>query len=236
MKNFDYDNFSEGDWEDRGDIAWNEFDWERFLKRQDNESARFIRVYNSLAGRPNRIDEAAQILGWDSTDWSMNDFSPEGDFTDADSIDLGNPPEEEPEADIDPYTIHRHPLYIASQGLFDSIVYTWEALLKSEEIELSTLSCFDLMQSLSQGKMKALLALQALDLADYALTISELKRALRTLNSGFSVLESLDQHPSPKVTFFVKEAKQRLFDIREIWLRVMYDCRVELDRRISEDD
>jgi len=235
MKNFDYDNFSEGDWDDRGDIAWNEFDWERFLKRQDNESARFIRVYNSLAGKPNRIDETAQILGWDSSDWSMNDFSVEMDMPDSEILGTSAPLEDE-DRDIDPYTIHRHPLFIASQGLFDSIIFTWEALLKDEAVELSAQACFDLMQSLSNGKLEALLALQALDLADYALTISELKRAMCTLNSGFAVLDPLEDHSNPKVNFFVKEAKQRLFDVREIWLRVMYDCRVELNRRISDEE
>ena len=69
MKNFDHDQFSEGDWEEKGELAWNEFDWELFLQRQDKEAKRFIRTYNSLSPQSNRIDETARLMGWDSSDW-----------------------------------------------------------------------------------------------------------------------------------------------------------------------
>ncbi|MDA0349329.1 MAG: hypothetical protein O3C43_19750 [Verrucomicrobia bacterium] len=235
MKNFDYDQFSEGDWEEKGELAWNEFDWELFLQRQDNEGQRFIRTYNSLPEHANRIDEVARIMGWDSTDWSMNDMNFDEDIEDsnwlADAIN-----DEEDSNDMDPYTLHRHPLHIAVQGLFNSILHLWESLLNEQTNEISPKYCFDLVQSINQGKLESLLALQSLDLADYALTVSELKRALKSLNQSLSILDLIHSAKNPKLYAFKKESIGRLFDIREIWLRVMNDCREELDRRIKDDD
>lgn len=235
MNNFDHDSFSGDDWEERGELAWNEFDWELFLQRQDKEGERFIRTYNSLPPSPTRLDEVARLMGWDTSDWSMNDLSLEEFFEDNSWTAENLNPEEE-ESDMDPYTLHRHPLYIAVQGLFDSILHLWENLLNDPTNDLSPRFCFDLVQSINQGKLESLLALQSLDLADYALTVSELKRALKILNQNFHILESIHSAKNPKLFAFKKESLNRLFDIREIWLRVMNDCRDELDRRIKDDE
>jgi hypothetical protein len=234
MKNFDHDHFSEGDWEEKGELAWNEFDWELFLQRQDRESQRFIRTYNSLPAHPNRIDEVARIMGWDATDWSMNDLN--FDELLEENVWSSEASQEEEDLDMDPYTLHRHPLHIAVQGLFNSILHLWEDLLNETTNNLTPKFCFDLVQSINDGKLESLLALQSLDLADYALTVSELKRALKTLNQSFIVLESIHSAKNPKLYAFKKESISRLFDIREIWLRVIKDCREELDRRIKDDE
>jgi hypothetical protein len=235
MKNFDHDQFSEGDWEEKGELAWNEFDWELFLQRQDKEARRFARTYNSLSPGSKRIDEVAKIMGWDASDWSMNDLNFDELFEDSNWI--SDSINEEEDSDLDPYTIHRHPLYIAVQGLFDSVLHLWESLLnETTNDNLSPKLCFDLVQSINDGKLKSLLALQSLDLADYALTVSELKRALKSLNQSFNILGSIHSAKHPKLYAFKTESFTRLFDIREIWLRVMKDCREELDRRIKDDE
>ena len=235
MKNFDHDQFSEGDWEEKGELAWNEFDWELFLQRQDLEARRFIRIYNSLPPRNNRIDETARLMGWDSTDWSMNDVNFDELLEESSwkTESFG----EDDESDLDPYTLHRHPVYIAVQGLFDSVLHLWETLLNETNYDqLSPKLCFDLVQAINHGKLESLLALQSLDLADYALTVSELKRALKSLNQSFNILESIHSAKNPKLYAFKKESSSRLFDVREIWLRVMKDCREELNRRIKDDE
>ena len=234
MKNFDHEQFSEGDWEEKGELAWNEFDWELFLQRQDREAQRFIRTYNTMPPHSNRIDEVARIMGWDSSDWSMNDLNFDDLFEDSGwSSDSFN---DEEEADLDPYTLHRHPLFIAVQGLFDSVLHLWGNLLNEQTLTVSPKHCFDLVQSIHAGKQESLLALQSLDLADYALTVSELKRALKSLNQGLQILESIHSANHPQLEAFKSESVTRLFDIREIWLRVMKDCREELNRRIKDDE
>ena len=233
MKNSDHEHFSEGDWEEKGDLAWNEFDWELFLQRQDREAKRFIRLYNNHPGTDKRIDEVAYLMGWDTSDWSLNDLNFDDDcdeFLPSEFI------HEEEDPDLDPYTLHRHPLYIAVQGIFDSILHLWKNLLNDTNNPISPKLCFDLVQSIQHGKLESLLALQSLDLADYALSVSELKRALKSLNQSFNILESIHSAKNTKLDAFKTESINRLFDIREIWLRVMKDCRDELKRRIKDDE
>ena len=233
MKNFDHDHFFEGDWEERGDLAWNEFDWELFLQRQDRETQRFIGKYNRLPPSLNRIDKVAHIMGWDASDWSLNDLSFDDDGADF-PWNLDAPDDDD--CDQDPYTLHRHPLFIAVSGLYDSVLHIWNNLLNETTITLPPKVCYDLVQSINDGKMESLLALQSLDLADYALSISELKRALKSLNRTLQVLESLNPVLHPRLAAFKSESACRLFDVREIWLRVITDCREELDRRVKDDE
>ena len=42
MNQYEFEGSNEGDWEEGGDLAWNESDWQVFLKNSDKEVARFI--------------------------------------------------------------------------------------------------------------------------------------------------------------------------------------------------
>ena len=37
MSQYEFENHSDGDWEDNGEIAWNEADWQKFLRNADKE-------------------------------------------------------------------------------------------------------------------------------------------------------------------------------------------------------
>ena len=41
MSNYDFDNLSEGEWDDRGETAWNEFDWQQYLQQNDRDIDKF---------------------------------------------------------------------------------------------------------------------------------------------------------------------------------------------------
>ena len=62
MSNFDSDGGSENQWEDRGDLAWNEFDWERYLREQDEAIHRYLRFYKACKGSADRIDQVAEKM------------------------------------------------------------------------------------------------------------------------------------------------------------------------------
>ena len=57
MSNFDSDGGPDGDWEERGELAWNEFDWERYLREQDEAVVRYLRFYEAAKGMPDRITQ-----------------------------------------------------------------------------------------------------------------------------------------------------------------------------------
>src|SRR5471032_2240213 len=68
MSDFDSDNLSENEWEENGDLAWNEFDWEVYLREQESAIHRYLGFYESLKAGPERIDEVADRMGWDRAD------------------------------------------------------------------------------------------------------------------------------------------------------------------------
>ena len=68
--------------------------------------------------------------------------------------------------------------------------------------------------------------MQALDLGDYALAICFFKRALREVNDSLARLGSPDVAPGTLFGRYRDFALPRLFDLREIWLRVMAECRM----------
>jgi hypothetical protein len=67
------------------------------------------------------------------------------------------------------------------------------------------------------------------------MAISLLKRALRELNQCFSLLGE-EENPTKAIERFRDFARPRLFDLREVWLRVMSECREELERPSEDED
>ena len=86
-----------------------------------------------------------------------------------------------------------------------------------------------------QAEVNVILAIQAIDLGDYGLTICHLKNSLSALNQTLSLLDRIIHPDAAFLTHFRHEIQVRLFDLRELWLRVMSDCRMECNRRIDNN-
>src|SRR3954466_4306898 len=106
MSNFDSDGSPESEWEDRGDLAWNEFDWERYLREQDEAVQRYLRFYETARHSSDRIDEVAEKMGWGQDDWS------EEQTTDATPRET-----EDSSSEDDVYTLHKNPIFIATKAI-----------------------------------------------------------------------------------------------------------------------
>jgi hypothetical protein len=76
-------------------------------------------------------------------------------------------------------------------------------------------------------------AIYALDFGDYAMAVSLFKRALTSLNSTLAILSDGDITRHRAVGAWRTDALPRLFDLREIWLRVIAECRDELNRPVD---
>ncbi len=85
------------------------------------------------------------------------------------------------------------------------------------------------------GEEQAVQAIHALDFGDYAMAVSLFKRALSALNSSLALLndDSITRHRH--VYAWRDEALPSLFDLREIWLRVIAECREELERPLEDE-
>lgn len=228
MSNFDSNSPSDNEWEDRGeDLVWNEFDWEQYLRAQDEVIHRYIAFYEQLRDHPDRIDEVAHFMGWDRKDWSSEgtDLGDDSDDEDIESEDF----------DSDPYTLHKNPIFVATRSIYLSIKRSWECLAHNPAKVPQALA-LSFQTALYKGEDNAMLAIQALDFGDYAMAVSLFKRALRDLNQSLSLLDDRAVASSKALNHFRSDIFPRLFDLREIWLRVMAECRQELSRPAENED
>ncbi|MEM8868360.1 MAG: hypothetical protein AAGC73_08840 [Verrucomicrobiota bacterium] len=217
--NFDH---SDGDWDDfTSEPAWGEQQWRNYLKGSDRDIARFLSIYNSIKDKPNHLDEAASLMGWDVDDISLTD-----EFS-----SLGMEEDRDEDMEGAPYTLHRHPVYVVTRSLYRYLRQSWQHYMAQNEAHLSTLVSWKYAESLHRGETNVLLAIQSLDLGDFGLTICHLKNSLSALNDTLSLLGQLSHPNEAFLAAFRHELQIRIFDLRELWIRVMGDCRTECQRR-----
>lgn len=227
MSNYNFDGQSDGDWEERGDLSWNEFDWQKYLARNEKEIDRFIELYHMHRHDPNRLDTVAHIMGWDEEDWAVSDPTLDDDPV----LELEKMRDEDGENDdSDPYTILRHPVFVVVSGLHKNLGQQFEQLLDSGESPGDAKAAWEFGKSIYAAEQSALLAIQALDVGDYTLAVCHMKLALSALNKTLSLLPTIAGDASFACREFLVEAHRELFDLREVYLRVMADCREEVRR------
>jgi hypothetical protein len=230
MSDFNPEGLSDNnDWDDSWEFAWSEFDWERHLQDQDRTIQSYLSHYDRLVDRADRIDEVAHRMGWDQDDWTADE--PES----ADSANLFADAEAgESRAPMDPYTIQKHPVYISTRSLFFWLHRAWEFIAPACGRNMPVRTAMAFASSLFRAEHYGLLATHSLDMGDFSLAVCQSKRALSELNNALEHLRTIDAKIHPALEEFQRQAYVRLFDIREIWLRVMRDCREEIDRRVNE--
>lgn len=225
MTNFNFEP-DDNNWDSSpNETSWSESQWRHYLRGTDKDSARFLSIYNSIKDKPNHLDEAASLMGWDNEDISLtDDINVSLDEEDA-SLDASN----------SPYTLHKHPVYVVTKALYSYLNHSWEHFIKDESAAIKPSECWALSKSLHLGEINILLSIQALDLGDYGLAICHIKNSLAELNTTLSMFNKINHSDNEFLDAFISEQKIRLFDLRELWIRVMGDCRYECQRRNESD-
>jgi len=226
MSNFDSDGGSDFEWEDRGDLAWNEFDWERYLREQDDAIERYLRFYEACRNSAERLDEVAEKMNWSQEDWT--------DEAEGETVSEEAEAEEEFATPDDVYTLHKNPIFIATKAIYLGLKRSWTSVA-ADSAKVPQSLAISVQAALHTGEDHAVQAIHALDFGDYAMAVSLFKRALGALNGTFSLLSSPTLSENPAAMEWRDEGLPRLFDLREIWLRVMAECRDELDRPLDEE-
>jgi len=216
MTNSESDGLFDNDWEDRGELSWTEADWMKYLGEQEAAVQEYLKHYDQLAAAPDRIDEVARRMGWELTE----DLSATKDETEEEEAEA----EEAFDGDWDPYTLHRNPVYISTRAIYVSLIAQWERVAAQPDRVPAALA-ITLQSSLYRGNEQVLQAVQALEMGDYTLAICLFKQALRELNVTLARLSQPDVAANSLALRFREYALPRLFDLREIWLRVMNECR-----------
>lgn len=227
MSNFDSDGGPDFEWEDRGDLAWNEFDWERYLREQDDAIERYLKFYETFLPRADRLDRVAEKMNWSQEDWTDDGEVETAESEAADDEDDFEDPDEV-------YTLHKNPIFIATKAIYLGLNRSWQTLA-SEPGQVPQPLAVTLQGALHAGEDHAVQAIHALDFGDYAMAVSLFKRALSALNGTFALLNREDPENTAALTAWRDGALPQLFDLREVWLRVMSECRDELERPMDDE-
>jgi hypothetical protein len=178
-------------------------------------------AYNKVKDQDDRLDAAANLMGWHRDDWSSSDEI-ELDENDLPQI---RPMEIEEINNMDPYTIHRHPIYITSNALFSYLRASWEQLMRKNKEFNSSELVWGYSVSLADAEKHCIMAANSLDLGDFLLAVCHFKKAHSALNESMRINRLFKHHNSKKIKNYLDETNIRMHDLREIWLRVMSDCR-----------
>ncbi|MDX6695363.1 MAG: hypothetical protein QOF02_2966, partial [Blastocatellia bacterium] len=186
--------------------------------------------YEACKDSSERIDDVAELMNW-STSESDDDAKSdavvaEEDEDDDDSSDYGE--------GNDVYTLHKNPIFISTKALYLGLRRHWE-LAAGDNAKVPQPLALAMLTSLHRGEEQAVQAIHALDFGDYAMAISLFKRALSGLNGTLALLNDNSAMAHRTVLTYREMALPRLFDLREIWLRVVNECREELERPIDGD-
>jgi len=216
MSKYDFDQYGEGEFDDKEDLAWSEYDGLMYLRQAKKEVHHYFKFFQELDARENPVEAILKLIGWNKDAF----FITEEDFDESLPFEKGEA--EDFECDLAPYTVHRHPLYMVTTALYQLIRYYWEKLMM--ELPAGTLSSavtWQFAEALREGETSAILAVNTLDIGDYTLTVCQLKHGLNALNESLNVVRQLSSIRSTRL----KHINNALFILREIWLCVMQDCR-----------
>ena len=207
---------------------WDEYDWERFLREQDQKTEKYMQLLEKYLDDPQRDEIIAREMGWtqllDAKDWSAE----------VDAL-LDEDPEEDDDLDPDQgaksvETFEEHSLYRAAFALTIWIdqLFDQKPLLQNEPaaIKLATHS------ALASAKLAA--ALSGDDVDEIGMTIAYLKRALKAITIS---MDAAKQLLSEKLITRAQHSvlQQRLFQVRDGIITLMGEYRSEWRRRFGSE-
>ena len=213
------------DFEGEREGIWDEYDWERFLRQQDQRTEKYMELLEKYIDHPQRDEIIAREMGWTQIlgdgDWSaevdalldedwrlQNDETPSG-------------PEQKATESFEDNILYRaaFALTVWIDKLFDQ-----NAALQNEPaaIKLATHA------ALASAKLAA--ALSDDDVDELGMTIAYLKRALKAITVS---LDSAAKLVSEKLIAARQYSvlQQRLFQVRDGIITLMGEYRGEWRRR-----
>jgi hypothetical protein len=117
-------------------------------------------------------------------------------------------------------------LYVSTRAFYCLFSHYWRMITHESPQSMSLMDCHCFGESLRAGEMNAIMGIHALEMADYALVVCHLQRALSALNDSLHLFQKIcSAEKCPVDADFIEEFHAWFFDLREVWLRVMRECR-----------
>ncbi|MGF1530665.1 MAG: hypothetical protein ACFCU4_04830 [Puniceicoccaceae bacterium] len=229
QESFDY--FEDGNWEDRAEPEWAEGDWRQYLNTADKEVVRFMGYYRRFRRFPDHLDLTAHLMGWSTAEWEPDEAflkTAVGKLFAKLERNRGTQTEYD-----QPLSAHRHPVYIASRGLLARLRMLWDSQLRNGmQSREDAVFGWTYGNTLGRAEVHAVHGAQALDMGDLELAICHFKDLLASVNDLLRMVQSRIDLKGQK---FGIEGIEVLFDLREVALRVLSECREDLEGENCSD-
>lgn len=223
MSDYDPDYYSEGDFDDKEDLLWSEKDWQHYLLQNRRLVLNFAKLYRDLKAQRELLSDISKVKTDDSAYFAeiAESLLPEDYVEDADD---------------EPYTFHKSPLYIVTTALYLNMRQIWEQLITKQPYSVSSAFSWNLAKSLHSGEKNAILAAQALEHIDYSLAICHLKVVLRCIQETFFILDQLPTMGDPVIIRVKSGLKEDLTDLQAYWLEALEDCQDSINMFRQDED
>jgi hypothetical protein len=202
----------QGDFDGSGNASWGEADWAGYLHRNDLEVGRFLSYYTEVKALPDRLDISARRMGWENADWGPGDTAE----------DLSEDENENPDL---PYCIHQHPVYVVARALGLELSRSFQRLCTDAGTLLTANDAANVVLSFWDSQHQVIMAINATDTGDLPLALVHMKRALSSINYAIGLTAGLPSAARLSSAEATQDIEATLFDLREVCLRVMADCR-----------
>ncbi len=210
---------------------WDEYDWERFLKDQDQKAQRYLELLERYSDHPRRDEIVAEEMGWlefaseDIHVW-MSDSSLEEDGEEESA--LGDRDFQAGLGDCDAF--EGHPLY---RRVLDLTVWLDEVFARKGDVFAEHPAAVVLSDQICELGAKLAAALSDADCDEIGMTIAYLKRAL---HASHCCLEAVLQLHKERLLGRMRVLRLRgfLFEVRDGIVGLMGESRMEWRRRQAE--
>ncbi|MEI6872531.1 MAG: hypothetical protein WCL08_09640 [Verrucomicrobiota bacterium] len=214
--------------------VWDEYDWERFLRKQDQRTELYLELLERYSEHPERESLIANAMGWTEFEleeealWEQGSLEMEaGELEDLEDLDeeeaLARVLEEAECAD----DVEVHPLY---QSSFELTLWLDEALEARGPAVAKHPAALELAKQVCilGGKLAA--ALSDLEGSELGMTLAYLKRALRAATLALNAYAELRREKAFG-RIRDRQLRERLFGLRGGIVGLMGEVRGEWRRR-----
>lgn len=211
---------------------WDEYDWERFLKDQDQKAQRYLDLLERYSDHPRRDEIVAEEMGWlefvseDIQVW-MSDSSQEQEEDGEEESARGNRDGREGEEED---AFEGHPLY---RRVLELTVWLDEVFARKGDVFAEHPAAMVLSDQICELGAKLAAALSDSDGDEIGMTIAYLKRALHATHR---CLEAVLQLHKERLLGRMRVLRLRgfLFEVRDGIVGLMGENRMEWRRRQAE--
>jgi len=186
--------------------GWTEKDWFAYLRKSEEEIARFAGLYTVNRMRGRTLEEIAAMAGWPMPKEGCSFDDPDGN------------PEMDAEFSEEPWTLLNHPIYIVTRALLKCLREHLGRVIA--ETGIAPTLVWDIAKTLTEAETFMALAANSTDLAEDLLARCNYKMSSVKLNDIMAKIDAIPEPKSEQGRERIRRVGNIIFDLRQVCLNM----------------